>query len=257
MHHLVGAQGHHGAGRSSAQTSAEGCTGPWPLPAPPWWGCCCTRKTGRFPRAMSALCSMSVRKDGTVIASPCTVNPMVSKMSTISSRATSTPKKRLIQSASNGQRSWGWDRSCPRRSPRLPPRPRPAAPPARRRAAAAGMQFCGSSPFSKRPEASVRRPSFLAVVRTEAPLKQADSNTTVWVSSMMPLYSPPMTPATAAGFSSSQITSISGERVRSTPSRVTMLSPALALRTTMWFALDVLVSQRRAWAGRIPASHSL
>ena len=79
----------------------------------------------------------------------------------------------------------------------------------------------------------MRRPSFLAVVRTDGPLKQADSKTIMLVSSMMPLYSPPMTPATAEGFFASAMTSISGERTRSTPSRVMIVSPGLALRTTI------------------------
>ena len=39
-----------------------------------------------------------------------------------------------------------------------------------------------------------------AVVRTEEPSKQADSNTMVVVSSIIPLYSPPITPAIATGF---------------------------------------------------------
>ena len=74
-------------------------------------------------------------------------------------------------------------------------------------------------------------PSFLAVIRTELPLKQADSKTTVWVFSLMPLCSPPMTPATALAFSLSAITSISSLRVLSTPSSVWMVSPETALRT--------------------------
>ena len=40
-------------------------------------------------------------------------------------------------------------------------------------------------------------------------------------------------PATAEGFFASAMTSISGERVRSTPSRVMIVSPGLALRTTI------------------------
>ena len=82
------------------------------------------------------------------------------------------------------------------------------------------MVVAGSSCFSKRPDASVRIPSFLAVVRTDGPSKQADSNTIIFVSSMMPLYSPPMTPATAEGLDTSAMTSISGDSVRVTPSSV-------------------------------------
>ena len=95
----------------------------------------------------------------------------------------------------------------------------------------AGRQHWGSSPFSYRPEASVRIPSFLAVIRTELPLKLADSKTIMWVFSLMPENSPPMTPATAVGALSSAMTSISGVRVRLTSSRVVMVSPSAALRT--------------------------
>ena len=77
----------------------------------------------------------------------------------------------------------------------------------------------------------MRIPNALAVRRTQVPLKQADSNTMVVVSSIIPLYSPPITPATATGFSVSAITSIFSVSSRVSPSRVVMVSPALALRT--------------------------
>ena len=70
--------------------------------------------------------------------------------------------------------------------------------------------------------------SFFAVVLTLAPSKQADSKTTVVVSSIIPLYSPPITPATATGLFASAITSISLESSLSIPSRVVIFSPCCA-----------------------------
>ena len=58
-----------------------------------------------------------------------------------------------------------------------------------------------------------------------------DSNTIVVVSSIIPLNSPPITPATATGLFASAITSISSESALSSPSRVVIVSPALAFLT--------------------------
>ena len=73
-----------------------------------------------------------------------------------------------------------------------------------------------------------------AVVRTEEPSKQADSNTMVVVSSIIPLYSPPITPAIATGFLLSAMTKFSWVNVRSTPSKVVMVSPSLARLTRIF-----------------------
>ena len=95
----------------------------------------------------------------------------------------------------------------------------------------AGRVPRGSSPFSKREEASVRMPRAVAVRRTEGPLKQALSKSTMAVSPTISLFSPPMTPATATGRWVSQMQSMPGVRGRSVPSRVRMLSPSRAVRT--------------------------
>ena len=97
----------------------------------------------------------------------------------------------------------------------------------------AGIHILGSRPFSKREEASVLMPRAFAVVLTLAPSKHAASNTTSVVSSMIPLYSPPITPATATGFLLSAITSILGESSLSTPSRVVIFSPSAAFLMLM------------------------
>ena len=84
-----------------------------------------------------------------------------------------------------------------------------------------------SAPRSKRDEASVFRPSRLLVRRTDAGLKYALSNATILVAAETSAAAPPMTPATAWGRLRSAITSMSGSSLRSTPSRVRIVSPAL------------------------------
>ena len=101
----------------------------------------------------------------------------------------------------------------------------------------ATSHILGSSPFSNLAEASVLMPRALAVVRTDGPSKQAASKTTSTVSSIMPLYSPPITPATATGFSLSAITSIFPVKVLSAPSRVVIFSPSAAFLMAMEFPL--------------------
>ena len=108
-----------------------------------------------------------------------------------------------------------------------------------------------SSPFSKRAEASVRSWSRLEVLRMAEGLKQAASRTTRVVSSLISLFSPPITPASATPFAPSAITRSSGSRWRSQPSSVTRTSPGRARRTTM-----VSCSMKRAskaWSG-LPTS---
>ena len=73
----------------------------------------------------------------------------------------------------------------------------------------------------------------VAVRRTEAPLKLADSKSTMAVSPMISLLAPPITPATHTGFVSSQMQSMLVERAWSLPSRVWMDSPSRAVRTTI------------------------
>lgn len=67
--------------------------------------------------------------------------------------------------------------------------------------------------------------------RTEGPLKHADSKTTVVVSPVISLFAPPITPATATGFSASAMTRFSGVSACRVPSSVVIDSPAAARRT--------------------------
>ena len=60
---------------------------------------------------------------------------------------------------------------------------------------------CGSSCFSNRWTASVRRPRAVDVLRTFAPLKFADSMMISVVLSLIPELNPPMIPAIAIGTS--------------------------------------------------------
>ena len=73
----------------------------------------------------------------------------------------------------------------------------------------------------------------VAVRRIEAPLKLADSKRTMAVSPMISLLAPPMTPATQTGLCSSQMQSMLVVSFRSLPSRVWMVSPSRAVRTTI------------------------
>ena len=66
------------------------------------------------------------------------------------------------------------------------------------------------------------------------PLKLALSKRTILVSSVISEFSPPMTPATPTGLYSSQMQSMLVFSLRSLPSRVRMVSPSRAVRTTMW-----------------------
>ena len=65
------------------------------------------------------------------------------------------------------------------------------------------------------------------------PLKLALSKRTILVSSVISEFSPPMTPATPTGLYSSQMQSMLVVSLRSLPSRVRMVSPSRAVRTTM------------------------
>ena len=97
----------------------------------------------------------------------------------------------------------------------------------------AGTVIRGSRFFSNLPEDSVRIPKAKAVWRMEVPLKLADSNTTVVVSSIISEFSPPIIPASPMGLASSAITSIPGFRFRTLPSKVVRVSPSVASRTTI------------------------
>ena len=105
----------------------------------------------------------------------------------------------------------------------------------------------GLSPFSNLVDASVRDLSRDAVRRMLGAWKVADSNRIVCVSSVTSEPAPPITPASASGFFSSAITSMSVVSSRSSPSSVTSLSPSLA-RLTMIFSPPT-AEKSNAWSG--------
>ena len=85
-------------------------------------------------------------------------------------------------------------------------------------------------PFSKRLLASLRMPVCSSVRRMLGPAKLAASSTMSVVCSSISASWLPNTPAMTSARSTSAITSIWSSSVRSTPSSVTIFSPALARR---------------------------
>ena len=77
-------------------------------------------------------------------------------------------------------------------------------------------------------------PVFLDVFLTVSGLKYALSRSMFVVPSLTSVSAPPMTPASATGFSPSQIRRSSAESFLSTPSKVVMVSPSSACLTTIF-----------------------
>jgi hypothetical protein len=116
--------------------------------------------------------------------------------------------------------------------------PRRITPPAQRairpaHRAAASSHPSGSTPRSKRCDASVWRSRRRAVSRTPPRVNEALSSRTSEVSAETSDVCPPITPAIATGRSRSQISRSSLVSVRSTSSRVVSRSPSVAVRTTI------------------------
>ena len=88
-----------------------------------------------------------------------------------------------------------------------------------------------STPFSYLALASVAFPSARAVFLTLSRANFADSNITASVVSRISEFKPPMTPASATGFTPSQITRLFSFIVYSCSSRVTIFSFSFALLT--------------------------
>ena len=111
----------------------------------------------------------------------------------------------------------------------------------------AASAFSGCSCFSNRVEASERRFSALEVFRMLVPTNVAASTSTRVVVSETSDTWPPITPPMPVGPSGSVIRHISSVNVRSTSSRVVMVSPSRALRT-MIFPPRTL-SRSNVWMG--------
>ena len=112
-----------------------------------------------------------------------------------------------------------------------------------------------SPPRSNLIEASVFRLSALLVRLTEAGWKYALSNTIRVVPARISELPPPITPPSAVARSASAMTSMSGSRRRSTPSRVVSVSPGSARRMTSR-PPSSRVRRTRAAAGPSRASRS-
>ncbi len=107
--------------------------------------------------------------------------------------------------------------------------------------------FLTSRPFSKRDEESVRMPRAVAVRRMEGPEKLALSKRTMAVSPTISLFAPPITPATATGFSTSQMHSMFSVSFLSPPSSVVIVSPARARR--IWISPPSTQEKSKACIG--------
>ena len=88
-----------------------------------------------------------------------------------------------------------------------------------------------STPRSKRPLASLRRPKARLVRRMLGPWKEAASKITFFVSLVTSVKRPPITPPKPAAFSASPIVIMEGFRMRSLSSKVMSFSPSSARRT--------------------------
>ena len=116
-----------------------------------------------------------------------------------------------------------------------------------RKRAAAGEPIAGSTPRSKRREASVASPSRWAPRRTRRGSNHAHSSRIDVVASVTSLSAPPMMPASATTRSRSAIASTSGSSVRGLPSSVVMVSPGRARRTRI--APPWSRARSNAWSG--------
>ncbi len=175
------------------------------------------------------------RNAGTVTSSPssasATPNSSRRSSSAASPRGTAVPSSRSVR-ASRSRITTGAGPGPPTST--VPGTSRAPARPAISIAASAwpSMPCSGCRPFSKRPLASVRRPSRVDVRCRFGPFQVAASISTRVVVSRTSERSPPIRPAIEVGPSSSQMISVSGSSSRSTSSSVVSFSPSRARLTT-------------------------
>ncbi len=145
---------------------------------------------------------------------------------------TSMPSRPLIRARSSS--SWRGGGGCGNTSAITPVAlPAPIFSSSAQARAIARAGAVTSMPRSKRIDASVRRPSCLLVVRTEAGWNQAASNTICVVASLTSESAPPITPPMAWARSASAMTSTPALSARVLPSSVLIDSPWRAVRTVM------------------------
>ena len=151
-------------------------------------------------------------------------------MASICSSVTDVPSSALYFAGSKGSTRKGLMGS-PSSTVPLTTSPQPSSTMSWQALSMAALALAGSRPFSKIPDASVLSPSLFADLRMFGPLKVAASNSTVFTSSVIMEFSPPMMPATPISFSASQIIRTLLSNFLVWPSRVTNSSPSLARLT--------------------------
>ena len=176
-----------------------------------------------------------------ILPSPSTLISRPSSILTISSLGRSIPRTWLILSTRTSMTlaftGFGYTSTLPSQT-----LPAPISSMSLQTLSAAASVRFGSMPFSNLAEASVLRPSLLAVVLMLSPLKLADSTMIVCVSSSISEFSPPMTPAIAMLLSASLIMSMSSSIFLSVSSRVVKTSPGAALSTMILLPWTSLMS---------------
>ena len=189
----------------------------------------------------SAAPSMSCRHQGTVTMSIPPAfgmhwKPRAPRFPVIRSRGHSTPSSRRTSDGSNSSCCGSAFDSPASSIPAATVAPDRSAISCAARSKAIGASAVGS-PFSKRPLASLRRPSAMLVRRMLRALKVAASSRIRVVVAPTSLSAPPITPATPTGPLASAITSISADNWRWLPSRVAIRSPSIARRAVrVWLA---------------------
>ncbi len=164
----------------------------------------------------------------------------------ISSVVRSVPKMALTRPVRTrtGVRDGRWPWACTRSGASVTPPG--AASSAKRSSAQAAIS--GSTPASKRVEASLRSPRRRDVRAMSGGFHQAASSRIVLVVSEISVEAPPMTPAMPmARSSASAITPSPALSVRTTPSRVSTCSPSAARRTRS--SPSGTSSASKAWLG--------
>ncbi len=213
------------------------------------------RRSSPWTRATSSIRSTSRRTssrrwDGTVTSNPspaaATANPSAVRISALRSRgigAPSSPVTRSSRRRSVAGAGPGPPTSIVPGTIRAPQRSTMS-----RVATTCASSACsGARPFSKRAEASLRRPSAHEVRWMFGPFQLATSISTRVVPSPTSERAPPITPAIEVGPSASSITSISPSRRRRCPSSVSTSSPSCARRTTR--RPPATRSRSKAWSG--------
>ncbi len=191
------------------------------------------------------------RHDGTVTASappppPATPNPSDRRISAERSGPIGAPRRRRRWSGSRRMTAGGGPGPPTSIVPGTSRAPQSSTS-SELAATSASAAASGSSPFSKRPDASLRSPSRAEVAWMFAPTQVAASSRTRAVSPPTSERAPPMIPAIEVGPSSSQMTTVSPSSRRSTPSRVRIASPSPARRTTS--RRPATRSRSKAWSG--------